>query len=59
MDDLDSIPDINYYRIQLTVEDFDESVNIIRTLKAKLNGDKKKTFDSKIHTRGYFNKEIL
>ncbi len=59
MDDLDSIPDINYYRIQLTVEDFDESKRIIQTLKAKLNGDTKKTFDAKIHTRGHFNKEIL
>ena len=59
MDELDSIPYINTYRIQLTIEDYDESVKIISTLKNKLNGDTTKTFNKELETRGHFNKEIL
>ncbi|RIA75561.1 putative protease [Anaeroplasma bactoclasticum] len=59
MDELDSIPYINTYRIQLTIEDYDESVKIINTLKNKLNGDTTKTFNKELETRGHFNKEIL
>ena len=59
MDDLDSIKDINYYRIQLTLENYEESIKIIRTLKAKLQGSQEKTLDNKTQTRGHFNKEIL
>lgn len=59
LDELDSIPYINTYRIQLTIEDYDESVKIINTLKNKLNGDTTKTFNKETETRGHFNKEIL
>jgi putative protease len=48
MDELDSIPYINTYRIQLTIEDYDESVKIINTLKNKLNGDTTKTFNKEL-----------
>jgi putative protease len=59
MDDLDSISHVNVYRIQLTLEDYNESKRIITTLKNKLNGDQAKTFNKDLHTRGHFNKEIL
>ena len=59
MDDLASISHVNVYRIQLTIEDYNESKNIINTLKNKLNGDPTKTFNKDLHTRGHFNKEIL
>lgn len=59
MDELDELPHINTYRIQLTVEDYNESIKIIQTLKDKLNGDMKKTFNKELETRGHFNKEIL
>ena len=59
MDDLDSISHVNVYRIQLTLEDYNESKRIITTLKNKLNGDQIKTFNKDLHTRGHFNKEIL
>ena len=59
MDDLDSISHVNTYRIQLTIESKEESINIIKTLQDKLNGIDKKTFDKEINTRGHFNKEIL
>ena len=59
MDELDTLSHINTYRIQLTIEDYDESIKIINTLKNKLNGDKTKTFNKELETRGHFNKEIL
>lgn len=59
MDDLDSISHINTYRIQLTIEDYQKSIEIINTLKEKLNHSNKITFNKETYTRGHFNKEIL
>jgi putative protease len=59
MDDLDSISHINTYRIQLTIEDYQKSIEIINTLKEKLNHSNKITFNKETDTRGHFNKEIL
>ncbi len=60
IDDLNNINHINYYRIQLTIEDYNESFNIIKMFQDKLDNKLyEKKFDSDLHTRGHFNKEIL
>lgn len=59
MDDLDSIPHVNTYRIQLTIEDYDESLRIINQLKDKMQNKGKPCFNKETDTRGHFNKEIL
>lgn len=60
IDDLENIKGINTFRIQLTKEGYDESVNIINMFKDKLNNMKPtKLFNKETDTRGHFNKEIL
>lgn len=60
MDEIDNISHVNTFRIQLTTEDYQESIKIITTLKNKLyNNDKTITFNKETDTRGHFNKEIL
>lgn len=60
IDDLENIKGINTFRIQLTKESYDESINIINMFKDKLNNMKPtKLFNKETDTRGHFNKEIL
>ena len=60
IDDLENICDVNTFRINLTVEDYNESVNIINMFKDKINNMKPtKLFNKETDTRGHFNKEIL
>ena len=60
IDDLENILDVNTFRINLTVEDYNESVNIINMFKDKINNMKPtKLFNKETDTRGHFNKEIL
>ena len=60
IDDLEDINGINTYRIQLTIEDYNESIKIIKMFKEKLISMKKTSFFNKdTDTRGHFNKEIL
>lgn len=60
IDDLENIKGINTFRIQLTKESYDESINIINMFKNKLNNMKPtKLFNKETDTRGHFNKEIL
>ncbi len=60
IDDLENIKGINAFRIQLTKESYNESVNIINMFKDKLNNMKPtKLFNKETDTRGHFNKEIL
>ena len=60
---IDNIPDldnINVFRINLTLEDYDESLRIINEFKKKINDEyTSMTFNSLTDTRGHFNKEIL
>jgi putative protease len=60
IDDLESINGINTYRIQLTTEDYNESLSIINMFKDKLSCmNKTSLFNKETDTRGHFNKEIL
>lgn len=59
LDELDSIKHVNTFRIQLTVENYEESVKIIQKLKNKLSNDNTPCFNKETDTRGHFNKEIL
>lgn len=58
-DNIDELPDISHYRINLTTEDYNESISIIQTLQAILQGTRIKTFNEQTNTRGHFNREIL
>lgn len=60
IDDLENIKNINTFRIQLTTETYEESLEIIKKFKNKLK-DMKPTnlFNKDTDTRGHFNKEIL
>ncbi len=60
IDDLENIKGINTFRIQLTVENEEESKEIITRFLNKIkNMEKTKYFDKSTDTRGHFNKEIL
>lgn len=60
INDLDKLDKINTLRINLTLESYDESLNIIKSFMDKMNGlDVDFKFDNEINTRGHFNKEIL
>lgn len=60
IDDLENIKNINTFRVQLTTETYEESLEIINKFKNKLK-DMKPTnlFNKDTDTRGHFNKEIL
>lgn len=59
-DDLNSIPEeVRTLRLQFTIENKNEVREIIELAKRKLSGSNEKTFNSDIHTRGHFNKEIM
>lgn len=60
IDDLETIENIQSFRIQLTLESKDESIKIINRFKEKLqNKNKTYFFNKETDTRGHFNKEIL
>ncbi len=59
IDNLGEIKNINYYRLQLTTETYEESIDIINKFKSKLSGDTTKYFNSETDTRGHFKKEIM
>ncbi len=60
IDDLERIKGVNTFRLQLTIEDYEESVKVINMFKDKLKDmHKTKLFNKDTDTRGHFNKEIL
>ena len=60
IDDLESIKGVNTFRINLTTEDYNESVRIIEMFKDKIiDMHKTSLFNKETDTRGHFNKEIL
>lgn len=60
IDDLENINGVNTFRIQLTTENYEESVKIINMFQNKLKTMEKTFFFNKeTDTRGHFNKEIL
>lgn len=60
IDELNSIENINVFRINLTKETYDESIKIIKMFKDKLASNKSTNlFNKDTDTRGHFNKEIL
>lgn len=60
IDELETIKGVNTFRINLTTEDYNESLRIIEMFKDKMS-DMHKTslFNKETDTRGHFNKEIL
>lgn len=60
IDDLENIKHINTFRINLTKENKEESINIIKMFKDKIkNMNKTNLFNSATDTRGHLKKEIL
>lgn len=61
IDDLKDFEGISSYRLSFTKETKDETTNIIKMFKERLNNldDTTKLFDSKLNTRGHLNKEIM
>ena len=60
IDELENIKNISVFRIQLTKENYNESINIIKMFKKKMsNMNKTNLFNKETDTRGHFNKEIL
>lgn len=60
IDDLETINNIEAFRIVLTTEDYDKSLGIINMFKDKLDNPRKTNlFNKNTDTRGHFNKEIL
>ena len=60
IDELENIKHVNTFRINLTTEDYNESVNIINMFKEKIKEMKPTNlFNKEKDTRGHFNKEIL
>ena len=60
IDELENIKHVNTFRINLTTESYEESINIIKMFKDKMsNMNKTHLFNKDTDTRGHFNKEIL
>lgn len=59
LDEMDKLKHINVFRLQFTIETYDETLEIIKKALNKLNGCNVKLFNEKTDTRGHFNKEIL
>lgn len=60
IDDIQNIKNINTFRIQLTKENYEESLKIIQQFQYKLNTlNPTNLFNKETDTRGHFNKEIL
>lgn len=60
LDEMPKIKNINVFRLQFTLESYDEAISIIKLAKSKLyEGNTEKCFNEEINTRGHFNKEIL
>ena len=59
IDELETINNIQSFRIQLTLESKEESIEIINRFKDKLkNNNKTYYFNKETDTRGHFNREI-
>ena len=60
IDELDSLKNISVYRLQFTIENKEETKQIIQQFQEKLSlNQKTKLFSAATDTRGHFNKEIL
>lgn len=60
IDELDYIKHINFFRVQLTIETYDESKEILNNVLNKLNHKTtQKFFNNQTDTRGHFNKEAM
>ncbi|MGM9971153.1 MAG: DUF3656 domain-containing protein [Anaeroplasmataceae bacterium] len=60
LDEMPNIKNINVFRLQFTLEDYNEARSIIKLAKSKLyENNTTKCFNEEINTRGHFNKEIL
>ena len=61
IDDLKDFEGISSYRLSFTKETKEETINIIKMFKERLNNldDDTKLFDSKLNTRGHLNREIM
>ncbi len=60
VDYLDELNNINYYRLQFTIENYEETKNIIKVFQDKLATNKKTNyFNEKTDTLGHYNKETL
>ena len=60
IDELETIKDINVFRLQFTLENKEECIKIINLFKNKLKTmEKTNYFNSETETRGHFKKEIL
>lgn len=60
IDDLENIKNVHTFRIQLTKESYEESLNILTLFKSKIKTmQPTNLFNKETDTRGHFNKEIL
>lgn len=60
IDELETIKNVNTFRINLTNEDYNESLGIIKLFQEKMKTmEKTHYFNKDTDTRGHFNKEIL
>lgn len=60
IDELETIDNINVFRLQFTIESKDECIKVINDFKSKLSTlEKTHLFNSETDTRGHFKKEIL
>ena len=60
IDELETINNINVFRLQFTTESKQECIDVINMFKNKLNTlEKTNLFNNENNTRGHFKKEIL
>ena len=60
LDEMPSIEGVEAFRLNFTIEKYDEVIKVISDAKAKLSGKLTRTlFDQETDTRGHFNKEIM
>lgn len=59
IDDLSQLKHVSSFRIQLSIEDYSKSKEIINMFKNKMNGDKLQYFNGETDTRGNFHKDII
>ena len=59
IDNLDELSFIKRFRLQFSVESYDETVRIIKMFKEKLNGSTSSYFNKETDTRGYLKDPIL
>jgi putative protease len=60
LDEMSSIEGVEAFRLNFTIEKYDEVIKVISDAKAKLSGKlTKPLFNQETDTRGHFNKEIM